>query len=109
MAEEALKAMTVFQRMTDLRITALLVGGLWLSGPASAAEFDRGQALYERHCQSCHEDWEHRREPGAGVASLDGLRARVSAWSMHSGLGWSAEEIDDVAGYLNQRFYKLAK
>jgi hypothetical protein len=43
------------------------------------------------------------------VVSLEALRARVGAWSMHSGLGWSAEEIDDVTGYLNQRFYKLTK
>jgi mono/diheme cytochrome c family protein len=108
-AEEAVTAMTVFQRMTYLCITGVLAGLPGVSTTASSADFDRGKALYEEHCQHCHEDWEHSREESAGVASLDGLRARVAAWSMHSGLGWSAEEIDEVTSYLNQRFYRLTK
>ncbi len=102
--------MTVSQRITRLG-TAVVLGGVLagLSAPATSADFDRGQALYERHCQSCHETWEHRREPGEGVVTLDGLRARVAAWSAHSGLEWSAAEIDDVTSYLNRHFYRLTQ
>ena len=50
-----------------------------LAGNAAMAEesFDRGQALYENHCQACHEDWAHKREEARVVGSLDALRARV--------------------------------
>jgi len=85
----------------------MLVALLGISASVAAEPFDRGQTLYENHCQSCHEDWVHKREQARVVGSLDALRARVAGWSVHSGLGWSAEEIDDVTGYLNRRFYKL--
>jgi mono/diheme cytochrome c family protein len=82
--------------------------GLALFSAASMAEFDRGQALYENHCRECHESLAHTRD-GRHVASLDALRARVASWSVHSGLGWSDEDVDDVADYLNRQFYRLTK
>jgi mono/diheme cytochrome c family protein len=100
--------MNVSQRMKGWYAALLLSGLPLVSAPAGAA-FDRGQALYENHCRSCHEEWAHKREEGRVVGSLDGLRARVAAWSVHSGLDWSAEEIDDVTDYLNRRFYQLVK
>jgi mono/diheme cytochrome c family protein len=101
--------MTVFERIRYLCMTGALVGLPGVSFAATAEEFDQGKTLYEEHCQHCHEDWEHGREESAGVGSLDALRGRVAAWSMHSGLGWSAEEVDAVTAYLNRRFYHLAK
>ena len=75
--------------------------------PAVAAEeFDRGQALYENHCRECHESWAHSRD-GRHVTTLDGLRQRVAAWSIHSSLDWNQQEIDDVADYLNRQFYQF--
>jgi mono/diheme cytochrome c family protein len=68
--------------------------------------FDRGQALYENHCMSCHESWAHSRA-GRHVRTISELRARTAAWSVHSHLDWSAEEIDDVTDYLNRTFYQL--
>lgn len=73
---------------------------------AAQEEFDRGQALYEHHCRSCHESWAHTRE-GREVRTLAELRRRTEAWSVHSHLGWSDEEIDDVTAYLNRTFYQL--
>ncbi len=76
--------------------------------PQAGAEvpFDRGQALYEHHCMSCHESWAHTRD-GRHVRTISELRARTEAWSLHSHLDWSAEEIDDVTDYLNRAFYQL--
>jgi len=91
-----------------LGIVASVCTGLVFSSPASPAEFDRGQALYENHCRECHESWAHTRE-GRHVASLDALRKRVAAWSIHTGLGWSNEEVDDVTDYLNRQFYQLSR
>ena len=76
--------------------------------PSAVAEFDRGRALYENHCRQCHDSWAHNQE-GRVVASYSGLRERVASWSLHSGLGWTADEIGDVTEYLNRRFYQLKK
>jgi mono/diheme cytochrome c family protein len=89
-------------------IVASVCAVLAFSSPASLAEFDRGQALYENHCMECHESWAHTRD-GRHVASLDALRKRVAAWSIHTGLGWSNEEVDDVTDYLNRQFYQLTR
>lgn len=93
------------QKITNGLMAALL--GLPLSAPGFTADFDRGRALYEHHCQSCHEDWAHTRN-NRKVTSIDGLRARVASWSVHSGLDWGVEEINAVTGFLNRRFYQLA-
>ena len=95
-----------FRRIYN-RVMAVLLLVLFLSAPGFAADFDRGRALYENHCQTCHEDWAHARG-NRKVATLDGLRARVASWSVHSGLNWGAEEISAVTRYLNRRFYQLA-
>lgn len=87
-------------------VMAVLLFVLSLSAPSFAADFDRGRALYENHCQSCHEDWAHTRD-NRKVATLDGLRTRVASWSAHSGLNWGTEEINAVTRYLNRRFYQL--
>ena len=81
-----------------------------LSGitPAMADDFDHGEALYENHCQFCHEDGVHRRQ-AAQVKSIDTLRGFVISWSIHTGLNWSTEDIESVVRYLNQRYYQFDK
>jgi hypothetical protein len=83
-----------------------LCAALMLFPPAACAEFDRGQALYENHCRLCHEGWAHARD-GSNITSLQSLRQRVAAWSVHSGLEWGDDEIGDVTDYLNRHFYRL--
>ena len=83
-----------------------LAAVLLLYVSAVFAEFDRGQALYEHHCRSCHETWAHEQK-GSRINTIDSLRQRVAAWSVHSGLGWDDDEIDDVTDYLNRHFYKI--
>ena len=83
-----------------------LCAALMLFAPAVCAEFERGQALYENHCQFCHESWAHNRE-GNRISSIHLLRQSVEAWSVHSGLGWGDDEISDVTDYLNRHFYQL--
>lgn len=76
--------------------------------PAGAADVARGQALYENHCEFCHESWVHKRD-GRHIRTLAELRLRVEAWSVHSGLDWSAQEIDDVTDYLSRNFYRITE
>ena len=97
---------TLLEMLVAAALCSVLLLALWTLYSTFANLFDRGQALYENHCQHCHEGWAHTRD-GRVVDSLDGLRLRVSSWSMHAGLHWGDEEIDDVTRYLNRRFYQL--
>lgn len=67
----------------------------------------RGQLLYENHCLACHESSVHIRARRTARAMPD-VRASVARWAMHLKLDWKQEEIDDVAAYLNGRFYQFA-
>lgn len=84
-----------------------LAGVLAFVAALSAVEFDRGEALYENHCSSCHDPLLHAGK-ARHVATLAELRARVAAWSIHSGLNWSEEDVNDVTDFLNRRFYRFS-
>lgn len=93
--------------MTDSikqRVVAALGGLLMFSGTVLAQDFDRGQALYENHCLSCHEATVHTRDTRRATSVVE-LREWVATWNFHASLGWSSEEIDDVADYMNRRYY----
>ena len=74
--------------------------------PLSAQEFDRGEALYKNHCRECHEGMAHKRQ-GSRINSMGDIRSWVASWSVHSKLDWSSEDVEDVADYLNKKFYHL--
>ena len=85
----------------------LTMGGcalLVLSGSAVSQVFDRGEALYENHCMSCHDVTVHTRASRRATSVAD-LRKWVATWSFHASLDWSGEEIEDVADYMNRRYY----
>jgi len=78
-----------------------------LAWPASAADAQRGRALYEAGCTGCHAESVHgraRRE----AADLEAVRRWVRRWSANLGLKWSEEEVGDVAAHLNARYYRFA-
>ncbi|MEA2093834.1 MAG: hypothetical protein U9P11_04635 [Pseudomonadota bacterium] len=84
----------------------LACGMLALVSPIARAEFDRGQALYENQCTACHDTLAHTRE-NRRVNTMADLRKQVASWSIHSGLGWSSDEVDDVTDYLARKFYRF--
>jgi mono/diheme cytochrome c family protein len=105
---EVVAAMRSLRARDGLRRAAVAVT-LWLvCAPAPAQDFDPGRALYEHHCASCHADWVHTRE-ARKVTTLHELRARVAAWSVHAGLQWTTDEVDEVTRYINRRFYQLTE
>jgi len=65
---------------------------------------DRGELLYENHCQSCHGKALHTRTDRL-VKSPEELRAWVMSWSIHNDLSWGQEEIADITAYLNRTYY----
>jgi mono/diheme cytochrome c family protein len=75
-------------------------------GDAGAAEPDRGRALYEVRCLGCHGQSVHSR--ARRVASdFESVRAWVARWNDAVGARWSADEVDAVAVYLNQTYYRF--
>lgn len=86
------------------QVLVCAAAGMMYSLPTQAANQERGRALYENQCETCHDGWAH--SPAHRKArSLADLRRRTAAWSTHGGLDWSSEEIDDVVEYLNAHFY----
>lgn len=79
--------------------------GLALVVPPSAAQ-TRGQMLYQNHCGTCHGTQMHWRDKRL-VTDWSSLKAQVRRWQATAQLGWSEEDIDDVARHLNDTVYRL--
>jgi cytochrome c1 len=73
---------------------------------AAGADMQRGRLLYETHCIACHTTEAHWREKHI-VRSWTDLLYQVSRWQKNAGQDWSSEEINDVAAFLNDTFYKM--
>lgn len=67
---------------------------------------ERGQLLYENNCAACHTTQAHWRDKRI-VKSWPDLIGQVAKWQAVAGQRWGAAEIEDVASYLNERFYRL--
>lgn len=103
--------------MTDIRIRSLkealrlpLLAILALLGtlafvPAAAADLTRGRALYESRCDGCHSAGVHERT-SRKATDFEGIRFQVERWNTQLGGAWQRGDIDDVAVYLNDRFYR---
>lgn len=80
---------------------------------ASAANIKAGQALHEKQCMSCHVNLVggdgnaiYTRKDSI-IHSLTDLRARIGMCSSQINGALTPAQQDDVAAYLNQRFYKF--
>jgi hypothetical protein len=60
--------------------------------------------LYSTHCIACHSTQVHWRDKKL-VTDQDSLQAEVRRWQKISRLGWDDNDIDEVAQYLNARYY----
>jgi len=73
---------------------------------AGAANPERGRLLYENYCYHCHMTEIHFRL-NSRIDTWDRLRHSVRIWQGEMKLGWGEEDVTDVAGFLNERFYRL--
>lgn len=75
--------------------------------PARAAQADdRGRALYEARCGGCHDRSVHQRS-ARSATDFAAVRAAVVRWDRETGALWRGDEIDAVARYLNERYYRF--
>lgn len=77
------------------------------SAAVTPANPERGRLFYENHCRACHESNVHIREVQA-AGSLEAVRTQVERWQAMLKLEWSAEDVGDVAEYLNATWYHYA-
>ncbi len=93
--------------ITQSLLACLVAAALPAASAQSAAPPARGELLYSTHCIACHDKEVHWRQKKLATdwASLD---AQVRRWTRNAGLGWSDEEIADVARYLNAVHYRFA-
>lgn len=90
-----------------LLVAATLFAALPLHAQSpAAASPSRGELLYTTHCIACHTTRVHWRDRRM-VIDYPGLVAQVARWQANTGLGWSSEEILDVARYLDATVYRL--
>jgi len=90
-------------------LTARVLAGVFLllsaaGASAQATAAARGGQLYEQSCTSCHGKSVHDRNPRS-ARNLEEVRHFVERWSNEVGAHWSAQQLDNVVLYLNQRYY----
>ena len=96
--------------MTEKTLGAALlaasIAALAVTGAASAADPARGRTLYEARCGGCHNDSVHN-DNSRKARNFEEARARVADFSTQLKTGWSGAQVDDVAVYLNERYYSF--
>lgn len=86
----------------QLQLTAAIARADLMADAASA----QGELLYSTHCVACHTREMHWRD--RKIANDWGtLVSEVRRWQRNGGLGWSEEDVDAVARYLNATIYRF--
>ena len=90
------------------RVALVLI--LLLAAPGWAQDAQRGKALYELHCLTCHYERIHNRDPARSmIRTFTGLRLEVAQRAANTGQRFTLEDLDDIAEYLNRTHYRLEK
>lgn len=84
----------------------LAAAALTLAGGARGEDTGRGRALYEARCDGCHGTSVHNRA-ARKARDFGGLRREVARWDRELGHAWTDADIDDVAAFLNERYYRF--
>jgi len=73
-------------------------------GGLAAAQSGRGELLYSTYCDACHTEQVHWRAKKL-ASNWMRLVAEVRRWQANAKLGWSGDDVDAVALYLNALHY----
>jgi len=87
-----------------------ILAGIVLAATAQMAfaqgDLARGQSLYETSCGGCHDRSVHARAERS-ARTFEEIRAYVVRWQKEVGASWRPDDIDAVAAYLNERYYRF--
>jgi hypothetical protein len=72
---------------------------------AEMPDSERGRALYENHCLTCHGRSVHARTGKAPLSRRELVQV-VEQWQRAEHLQWSAEDTRDVVAYLESEVYR---
>ncbi len=84
----------------------LMFAAIATLGGHALADVKHGQQLHDEHCMKCHDNGVYTRENRL-VRSQDALVKQVKRCELNLGLRWFDKDVNDVAQYLNQSFYKF--
>jgi len=93
-------------RLSPAFCTLLVLCGIQAASAAQPnPDATRGELLYAKHCFACHGKRIHWREKRL-ITDWKSLHSEVRRWQSIAGLGWSEQDIADVARYLNTLHYR---
>jgi mono/diheme cytochrome c family protein len=79
---------------------------LSVASAGHAADLAKGKSLTAVNCVQCHGSEVYTRQ-NRQVTTLPGLHKQVRRCEQMLGLTWFDDDIDNVASYLNQQYYKF--
>ena len=85
---------------------ALAIAAFAFAGTATAADPARGRALYEAQCKGCHNESVHN-DTSRKARNFEEARARIADFAAQLKANWTGAQVDDVAVYLNERYYSF--
>ena len=92
--------------MTRSGLYLVLPAMLLSAQPLQAADIEHGKTLKQKHCMSCHDDGVYTRSDRR-VTTLQGLHKQVKRCELTLELKWFDDDVNAVAGHLNEMFYKF--
>jgi mono/diheme cytochrome c family protein len=91
---------------TQCALAAATVAAVLGAGIACAADPARGRTLYETRCGGCHNESVHN-DNSRKARNFEEARRRIADFGARLDSRWSAAQVDDVAVYLNERYYRF--
>jgi len=77
-----------------------------LGAPAHAGDPAQGEKLHQQHCVSCHGTEVYTRD-NRMINSMGSLVTQVNRCNVNLGTGWFDDEVEAVAAYLSENYYKF--
>ncbi len=87
-----------------LAMMFVLFASIAYADPRPVPDVTRGELLYSTHCIACHNTQVHWRDKKLATDRAS-LQAEVRRWQNVLKLGWGEDDIEEVGGYLNARYY----
>jgi len=73
-----------------------------------AADVSHGQSLHASNCAHCHSTEVYTRE-NRRITSMGALEKQIRRCEISQGLKWFDDDINDVAAYLDENYYRFGK